>query len=154
RSSETALKQLSSGDPNGVVIRLAEIAALRSMLALYLATDRVSNEVLGAATSNQPDKDIAQQARQIDLISHREEVRRLLRQAVRGAVLFFRGTAYQPIPGESPGGTIRATLGEILPQIYTRYAEVPYRIVNEENAVKAALAGNTSNSDLQALGIY
>ena len=49
---------------------------------------------------------------------------------------------------------MRTTLTQMLPGIYTRFAEVPHRIVNETNAVKAALAGNSSNSDLQALNVY
>ena len=57
-------------------------------------------------------------------------------------------------PGESPAAAIRTTLGQILPHIYARFADVPHRIGNEETAVKAALAGNTTNSDLQALGVY
>ena len=31
---------------------------------------------------------------------------------------------------------------------------MPYRILNEESAVKAALNGNTTNTDLQNLGVY
>src|ERR1019366_1570983 len=49
-----------------------------------------------------------------------------------------------------------ATLAQpaLVPTIYSRFAEVPHRIANEEAAVKAALAGNAGNPDLQALGVF
>ena len=40
------------------------------------------------------------------------------------------------------------------PASTARFSEVTYRILNEETAVKAALNGNTTNTDLQNLGVY
>ncbi|PDW00256.1 BREX system P-loop protein BrxC [Candidatus Chloroploca asiatica] len=153
-SNDTAMKQRSNESPHAILIRLDDVQGLRSMLALALATEQVSQELLSATTSNETEKDVARQARQVDLASHRAEVRRLLAQAVRGARLFFRGTSYDPIAGDSASSAIRNTLAEILPQIYARFSDMPYRITNEETAVKAALANNPSNADLRELGVY
>jgi len=97
---------------------------------------------------------VARQAKQIDLPSHKDEVRRLLSQAVRGGTIFFRGSAYTLAPGDGAGDAVRATLAQLLPSIYPRLAEVPQRVSNETTAVKAALSGNSSNPDLRALGVY
>ena len=152
--NDVALKQRSNESPDAILIRLDDVAGLRAMLALALATEQVAQEVTSSTIASEPEKDVARQARKDDLASHKAEVRRLLGQAVRGAKLFFRGTAYDPLPSESPGAAIRATLAEIVPQIYARFSDVPYKIINEETAVKAALAGNTTNSDLRGLGVY
>lgn len=151
---DAVLKQRSNEDTSIILVRLDDVQGLRQMLALALATDQVANEVLSAAGASDADKEIARQARQNDLTSHKAEVRRLLSQAVRGATLFYRGTAYQPVLGESPSAAIRATLADILRQIYARLPDLPYQIGNEEVAVRAALAGNTANVDLQALGVF
>lgn len=97
---------------------------------------------------------MARQAKQMDLPEHRSEVRRLLSLAVRGGEIFFRGNAYQLAGGNSAGEAVRNTLGQLLPSIYPRFAEVPHRLVNEATAVKAALSGSATNADLQALGVH
>lgn len=151
---DTALKQRSTQEANTILVRLGDVPGLRAMIALALATDEVATQVTSAPQSSDTEKDVARQAKQVDLASHKAEVRRLLGQSVRGATIFFQGTPYQPAAGESPSAAIRTTLGQILPHIYARFADVPHRISNEETAVKAALAGNTTNSDLQALSVY
>ena len=153
-SDDAALKQRSTQEANTILIRLGDVPGLRAMLALALATDEIATQVTSAPQSSDTEKDVARQAKQVDLASHKAEVRRLLGQAVRGATIFFQGTPYQPAAGESPSAAIRTTLSQILPHIYPRFADVLHRISNEETAVKAALAGNTTNSDLQALGVY
>ena len=97
---------------------------------------------------------MARQAKQGDLPAHRDDVRRLLGQAVRGSMVFFRGTSYQLAPGDSPSAAVRTTLAQILPNIYPRFSDVPHRIANEVSAVKAALSGNPANTDLKALGVH
>jgi hypothetical protein len=152
--NDTVMKQRSNEDSNAVLIRLDDVNGFRSALALAMATDLVANEVLGSPMSGDPEKDVARLARQNDLTSYKAEVRRMIGQAVRGATVFFRGTPYQLMPGESPGAAMRTTLGQLLPQIYARLIDVPHRIANEETAVKAALANNTTHPDLQQLGVY
>ncbi|MCL4509264.1 MAG: BREX system P-loop protein BrxC [Chloroflexi bacterium] len=149
---DVTLNQRSNGEPNSIIVRLGEAPDLRKKLALTLATAQVAEETL-SATPNGPEAEVARQARQNDLPSFRTDVRRLLAQAVRNAVLFFRGSGYQLAAGDSPAGAVRATLAQLLPQVYPRFADVPQRIANEESAVRTALAG-AANSDLQALGVY
>lgn len=153
-NDDNALKQRSAQDANTILIRLSEVPNLRTMLALALATDEIATQVTGAPQASDTEKDVARLARQVDLPSYKAEVGRLLGQAVRSATIFFQGTPYQPAPGESPAAAIRTTLSQILPQLYARFADVPHHIGNDETAVKAALAGNTTNADLQALGVY
>lgn len=152
--NDAVMKQRSNEDPNAILIRLDDVSGFRSALALAIATDQVANEVTGSPMSSDPEKDVARQARQHDLVSYKAEVRRLIGQAVRGATVFFRGTSYPLLPGDSPSAAMRATLGQLLPQIYARLGELTHRITNEDTAVKAALANNTSHPDLQQLGVY
>jgi len=152
-ADDATLNQRSNGEPNSIIVRLGEAPDLRKRLALSLATAQVAEETLNA-TPNGAEAEVARQARQNDLPSFRADVRRLLAQSVRSATLFFRGSSYQLAAGDSPAEAVRATLAQLLPQVYPRFADVPQRIANEESAVRAALAGTATNSDLQALGVY
>ena len=151
---EAALRQLSTQEPNNLLFRMGEAPGLRAKLALALATNEVADRVIGALQAGGPEQEVARQAKAQDLPEHKRGVRTLLGQAVRGGAVFFRGTTYQLVAGESASAMVRATLAEILPSIYSRFSEVPHRVANEEAAVKAALVGQTSNADLQALGVY
>ena len=151
---DAALRQRSSQDPDNIHYRLAEVAGLRANLALAVATAKVADETIGSAHTTAIEKEIARQAKADDLPTLKEQVRRMLSMAVRGGQLFFRGTTYQVADGDSASAAARATLSQVLPQIYTRFAEVPHRLVSEATAVRAGLAGNMSNNDLQALGVY
>jgi hypothetical protein len=151
---DTVLKSRSNQESDAILFRLADVPELRRMLALAVATAEIANHVLSAGSAGGPEIDVARTARQVDLASHRAEVRKLLGQAVRGGMIFFRGTSYTLGAGDSPSGAVRATLAQILPTIYPRFADVAHRVGNEEAAVKAALAGNTANLDLQALHVY
>lgn len=153
-SDDAALRQRSSQDPDNILYRLAEAPGLRANLTLAVATAKVADETIGSAQTSAVEKEIARQAKAEDLPTLKDQVRRLLSTAVRGGQIFFRGTAYQVADGESASAAARATLSQILPQIYTRFAEVPHRLASEATAVRAALAGNMSNSDLVALGVY
>jgi len=152
--NDGVMKQRSNEDGNAVLIRLDDVQGLRAMLSLALATDLVAQEVLGSTLSSDTEKDIARLARQNDLQSHRAEVRRLLALAVKGAKLFFRGSSYDPTPGESPGPAIRSTLSQIALQIYSRAHELPQQIGNEDAAIRDALKNVMANSDLKALNVY
>ena len=152
-ADETAMKQRSLQDPDTMFFCLAETKGLRRALALAVATEEIAGQVRAGQT-NTAEVEVAQQARQIDLPSYKNEVRHLLTQAVRGGTVFFRGSSYQFIDGESASEVVRNTLSQILPSIYPRFSEVTYRITNEETAVKAALNGNTTNTDLRNLGVY
>ncbi|MCZ7570456.1 MAG: BREX system P-loop protein BrxC [Ardenticatenaceae bacterium] len=151
---DTALRQRSQQAPDTIFLRLAEVPGFRKALALAVATEEVSNNVINSPRAEQGEEDVARQARQVDLPAHRDQVRRLLGQSVRNATIFFRGVAYDLAPGESASAAMRATLSQILPNVYPRFSEVPYRIANENTAVKAALRGNATNAELKALGVY
>jgi hypothetical protein len=153
-ADDNALRQRSSQEPDGIILRMGEAQGLRATLALAVATQKVADETISSVTSAETEKEIARQAKQVDLPGHKTEVRRLLAQSVRNGQVFFRGTVYQLAGGDSAASSVRTTLAQVLPQIYTRFYEVPYRITNEQTAVRAALAGNTNHADLQALGVY
>src|SRR5206468_9533572 len=146
-ADDTAMKQRSLQDPDNIFFRMAETKGLRRALALAVATEEVANQVR-ASQANTGEAEVAQQARQVDLPSYKNEVRRLLTQAVRGGIIFFNGSPYQLLEGEGAGDAVRSALSQILPNIYSRFSEVTYRLFNEETAVKAALGGNTTNTDL------
>lgn len=151
---DAVMKQRSAADRASVFVRLAEVPDLRRVLALYVATMEVADQTIASPQASDPDRDVARSAKQADLASHRADLRRLLGQSVRGATVFYNGSAYQLAVGESAYEAMRATLGQILPSIFARFADLPHRIVNEEMAVKAALAGNSTNGDLQQMGVY
>ncbi len=153
-ADDTAMKQRSQERNEAILIRLGAVSGLHSTLALAVATETVINEVVASATASENEKEIARQARQIDLPGHRADVRRLLGQAVRGAKVFYRGIAYDVVSGSSPSDAMRATLTDILPHMFPRISDVPHRLVNEDRAVRAALRNDTNDSDLQALGVY
>lgn len=153
-NDDTAMKQRSNQETAAILVRLGDVPGLRPALALALATQEIAQKLTAAPQASDAEKDIARMANQVDLPSHKQDVRRLLGRAVQSATIFFQGTPYQPAPGEGPDAAIRATLSQILPHIYARFADVPHRIANEEAAVKAALANNTTNADVQALKVY
>jgi hypothetical protein len=152
-TDDSAMRQRSQQDPDNIIFRMAETKGLRQELALAIATEEIADQVR-AGQSNSPEAEVAQQARSIDLPSYKIEVRRLLTAAVRGGTIFFRGSTYQLIDGDSASVAVRNTLSQILPSIYPRFSEVTYRIANEETAVKAVLGGNATNTDLRNLGVY
>ncbi|MBN1139877.1 MAG: BREX system P-loop protein BrxC [Anaerolineae bacterium] len=153
-ADDTAMRQRSNQQPDDVLFRLADVPGFRGALALARATDAVANAVLSAHRSDGGEQDVAYQAKQSDLPDLKARVRTLLSTAVGGGTIFFRGSAYQLAAADSAGEAVRATLSQILPSIYPRLAEVPYRLTNEVTAVKAALGGNTANADLKGLGVY
>lgn len=153
-SDDAAMRQLSNQQPDALLFRLADVTGLRAALALAAATEAIADQALAGRRADGGEEEVARQAKQIDLPSHKDEVRRLLGQAVRGGTIFFRGSAYTLAPGDGAGDAARATLAQLLPSIYPRLAEAPQRISNEATAVKAALSGNASNPDLRALGVY
>ena len=152
-ADDVAMKQRSMQDPDNMFFRMAETKGLRRALALAMATEEIANQVRAGQSSN-PEVEVAQQAKQVDLSNYKNDVRHLLTQAVRGGTVFFRGSLYQLIDGDSASDAVRNTLSQILPGIYPSFSEVTYRITNEETAVKAALNGNTTNTDLRNLGVY
>jgi len=152
-TDDAAMKQRSQQDPESIFFRMADIKGLRRVLALAVATEEIANQVR-TSQANTAEAEVAQQARQVDLSGYKNEVRHLLAQAVRGGTMFFRGSNYQLIDGNSASEAVRNTLSLILPSIYPSFSEVPYRITNEEAAVKAALNGNTTNTDLRNLNVY
>jgi hypothetical protein len=151
---DVIMRQRAGQEPNSIFLRLHDVAGFRDALAAAAATDKVAGDVLARQQAAGSEGDVARQARQIDLPALKAEVRRLLGQAVRGSLLFFRGTVYQLAAGDNAGDAVRATLSQILPTIYPRFAEVTHRVGNEQGAVRAALAKNVTNVDLHALGVY
>lgn len=147
------MRQRSAQEANTIFVRMFDNPEFRRTLAMTNATDEVSSTV-----ANRPqaggEADIARLAREADLPVLKDEVRKLLSEAIRGATLFFRGTPYQLAAGDSAGEAVRATLGQLLPLIYPRFYEVTHRIGNEQAAVRAALANNQQDKDLRSLGIY
>ncbi|HEX8597261.1 MAG TPA: BREX system P-loop protein BrxC [Chloroflexia bacterium] len=153
-SDDNALKQRSTQEPDAIFFRMEDVPGLRATLALALATAEVADRVIAANQASGAELDVARHAKQTDLPSHKADVRKLLGHAVKGGTIFFRGSVYQLSTGESAGAAVRATLAQLVPSIYSRFGEVPHRIVNEETAVKAALSANTSNADLKELGVF
>jgi len=155
-AEDAAMSQRANADPNTIYLRMEDQKGLRDALALALATEHEANAVLASQQNTSADQDVARQAKAQDLPSYKDEVKRLLALALRGGVIFFRGTRYALSPAGSTAASVRETLAQppLLPTIYSRFRELTHRVADEDKAVKAALAGNTGNPDVQALGVY
>jgi hypothetical protein len=150
--NDVVLKQRSNQAPNGFILRMSDEKEFRRVLAKAVATAEVIEEVTNKA-GNDPERIVAEQARK-DLEQYKNDVREVLNKAVRGGKIFFRGLPQDLMDGEGASGAVRNTLSYFMPDIYSGFAQFPYRIVNEETAVKAALNHVTTNDDLQKLGAY
>jgi len=150
--SDEVLKQRSNEHPNSFLLRMGESKDFRRILARAIATREVIDETTRKA-GNDPEKKVAEQAND-DAAQYKDDVRDALNSAMRGSVLFFRGSPYALLDGTSPNNAVRNTLSHLLPEIYSQFASLPHRVVNEDTAVKAALRENTSNEDLQKLGVF
>jgi hypothetical protein len=153
-ANDAHLQQLSAQDPNNIYLRMANVGGLRATLALAVATEEVAQLTTGTSPLGGSEGEVARQVKQVDLPLLKEDVRRHLRDAMRGGTIFFRGGAFPLASGDGVGSSVRMTLAQLLPGIYPRLSELTHRIVNEEAAVKAALNNNTSNADLMTLGVF
>jgi len=149
---DEVLRQRANQEQDTFLLRLAEAPQLRQHLALAMATNDVADRVIAANPTN-PEADVARQAKSTDLASHKAAVRKQLAAAVRGGMLFFRGSTYPLVGGTSPGEAARSVLAQLLPTVYSRLREVQHRVANDETAVRAALNGSTSNGDIVSLGV-
>ena len=150
--SDEVLKQRSNEQPNNFLLRMGESKDFRRILARAIATREIIDETTRKA-GNDPEKKVAEQANE-DAVQYKDDVRNALNNAMRSSILFFRGSPYALMDGSSPNNAVRNTLSHLLPEIYSQFVYLPHRVVNEELAVKAALRDNTSNDDLQKLGVF
>lgn len=150
--SDEVLKQRSNEQPNNFLLRMGDSKDFRRILARAIATREIIDETTRKG-GNDPEKKVAEQANE-DAAQYKDDVRDALNSAIRSSVLFFRGSPYALLDGSSPNNAVRNTLSYLLPEIYSQLAYLSHRVVNEEAAVKAALRDNTSNEDLQKLGVF
>ena len=152
---DAKMKQRSLASATTLLVRLAAVPDFRDALSLAMATALEADMVISGVQYTEPEKAVAREAKARDLPSNRAEVQRLLALSVRGADIFFNGNQFSLV-ADGTANAVRATLSQpqLIPTIYSRFSELPHRIVNEEAAVKAALSGNATNPDLQALAIY
>ena len=154
-SNHEEMKQRSRQDSNGFFLVMdRKVTDLRYSLALLSATEEVADQIMNGGMTSDPEYEVAKQARSRDVAEYRRDVRHYLGQAVRNGILFFRGTAYYPTDGENASGVIRNSLSQLLPQIYSRFSDLPHHIRDDARAVKDALNNVASNSDLVALKVY
>lgn len=150
--SDEVLKQRSNENPNSFLLRMGESKDFRRILSRAIATREIIDDTMRKA-GNDPEKKVAEQISD-DAEQYKNDVRDALNNAMRSGVLFFRGSTYSLMDGASPNNAVRNTLSHLLPDIYSQFAYLPHRVVNEEAAVKAALRENTANEDLQKLGVF
>ncbi len=149
--NDAVLKQRSSQDSNSFILRMSEEKEFRRALAKAIATAEIIDEVTNRA--NDPERSVADQARS-DLEHYKDDVREVIHKAMRGGKIFFRGLPQDLMDGEGVGSAVRNTLSYFMADVYSGFAQLPHRVVNEESAVKAALNHITTNDDLQKLGVY
>jgi hypothetical protein len=152
--NDEEMKQRSRQDSNSFFLRMDKVQQLRNALAQVAATEEIADQVINGGSANDPEYEVAKQARSHDVAEYRRDVRHHLAQAVRNGILFFRGTAYFPTDGDNASAVIRNSLSQLLPQIYSRFSDLPHHIRDDVRAVKDALNNVTSNGDLVALKVY
>jgi len=152
--SDEEMKQRSRQEPNSFFLRMEKVPELRYALAQVAATEEVADQIMNGGMTSDPEYEVAKQARSHDVAEYRRDVRYYLAKAVRNGILFFRGTAYYPTDGDNAGAVVRNSLSQLLPQIYSRFSDLPHHIRDDARAVKDALNNVTSNSDLVALKVY
>lgn len=152
--SDEEMKQRSLQDPQSFFLRMDDVQELRRILAQVVATDEVAEQVLSMGQSSDPEYQVAKQSKSHDVVEYKRAVSHALAQAVRNGIIFFRGTAYHPTYGDNASTVMRNSLSQLLPQIYSRFSDLPHRIHDDIRAVKDALNNVTTNSDLVALKVY
>jgi hypothetical protein len=152
-NNDEEMKQRSIQEPNSFILRMDHVPALRRVLAQKAATEEVAEAVMANGQDNNPEYEVARQAG-FDVALYRQAISRDLDQAVRNGVLFFRGTAYYPTEGENASQAMRSLLGQLLPEIYSRFSDLPARLSDEVRTVRDALNHVTTNRDLEALKVY
>ena len=151
---DQAMRQRSSQEPDAIYLRLADVPRLRSTLALAVATEETANPCRRQQRPAAPSAKWRSRRSSSTCRPCATRCAGCWPSQCAKATIFFRGSAYQLAAGDSAGEAVRATLRQLLPSIYPRFAEVSHRVGNEQNAVRAALAGNANNADLQALGVF
>ncbi len=152
--NDEEMKQRSLQDPNSFFLLMDNVQELRRALVQAVATEEVAEQVLSTGQRSDPEYEVAKQAKSHDAVEYKRAVRYHLAQAVRNGKLFFRGTAYYPTDGDNASAVMRNSLSQLLPQIYSRFSDLPHRLYDDVRAVKDALNNVTSNSDLVALKVY
>ena len=128
---------------------------LRATLALAVATQKVADDTLAVATAGETEKEIAaRRPSRWTCPAIRPKCAACWHKPCAAARSSSAAPSISWAAATAPARWCAARLAQILPQIYTRFSELPYRLTNEASAVKAALAGNTGNADLAALGVY
>jgi hypothetical protein len=153
-NNDEEMKQRSLQDQNSFFLRIGNVQEIRRALVQAAATEEVAEQVLSTGLSNDPEYEVAKQAKSHDVTEYKRAVRHYLAQAVRNGMLFFRGSAYYPTDGDNASAVIRNSLSQLLPQIYSRFIDLPHRIHDEARAVRDALNNVVSNTDLVALKVY
>lgn len=153
-TNDEEIKQRSQREQNTFFLRMANVPELRTLLAQLMATEEIIELVMRGGQDGNPEYDVARQAKQHDVAEYRRSVVYALGRAVREGLLFFRGTPYYLRDGNNAVEAVRNALSQLLPLIYARFSDLPYRILKEERAVKAALEGKTADSDLEGLKVY
>jgi hypothetical protein len=151
-NNDEEMKQRSIQEPNCFVLRMELASELRRVLAQKVATEEVAQVVLGNGPDNNPEYEVARQAGH-DVMLFRQAISYDLDMAVRNGVVFFRGTRYYP-EGENASQAMRSLLGQLLPEIYSRFSELPYRLADDARTVRDALNHVTTNRDLEQLKVY
>jgi hypothetical protein len=151
-NNDEEMKQRSIQEPNCFILRMDHASELRRVLAQKVATEEVAEAVLANGPDNNPEYEVARQAGH-DVMLFRQAISYDLDRAVRNGVVFFRGTKYYP-EGENASLAMRSLLGQLLPEIYSRFSELPYRLADDTRTVRDALKHVTTNRDLEQLKVY
>ncbi len=152
--NDEEMKQRSRQDPDSFFLRMEKVPELRYSLAQAAATEEIADQIMNGGMTSDPEYEVAKQARSHDVAEYKRDVRYYLARAVRNGIIFFRGTAYYPTDGDNASAAIRNSLSQLLPQIYSRFSDLPHHIRDDARAVKDALNNVTSNSDLVGLKVY
>lgn len=125
-------------------------------LSRFLAMKEVIENWKGDSYKSEEARKLAQERETNDLPKLENRVIEALKEGIRTGWVVFRGSSHSLAvgQGQKPSDSLRAELTTFLAQIYSKFGKVPVRVVNDQAAIVDALAGKTSNKDIQALRLF
>jgi hypothetical protein len=125
-------------------------------LTRYMAVKQVARDWQQHPRKTSTEKELAILRETEDLLKLERKVVEGIKEGIRGGRLVFKGSSrpLSPRTGQVPGDWLRTEMGTFWPNIYTQFDRCPVKILNDQRAIKDALEGVASSSDVKALNLY
>lgn len=125
-------------------------------LKRYMAVKQVARDWQQHPRKTSTEKELAILRETEDLPKLERKVVEGIKEGIRNGRLVFKASSQplSPRTGQVPGDWLRAEMATYWPKIYTQFDRCPVKIINDQRAIKDALEGTASTSDVKALNLY